>query len=145
VRKDSELGRRKFFKSAGGSVVALAIPAIAAPPDRKQTILYSSHIVQYLHSFPAIDSHDHLRPFEALWGYLETERGRGMNLFSLWSTSYYQDPSHLATWNPGERFDTWWERAKPDFDSGRATTFYRYMLSAFKDLYGVDFDAITDG
>ena len=67
-----------------------------------------------------------------------------MNLCGLWSTSYYQDPSHLTPWKSGDTFDTWWARAKLDFDNGRATTFYRYMLAAFRDLYGVDFDHISD-
>ena len=41
-------------------------------------------------------------------------------------------------------FDAWWEKAKHDFDDARATSFYRYQLPAFQDLYGVDFDQITD-
>jgi hypothetical protein len=43
----------------------------------------------YLDAVPAIDTHDHLRPFESLPGYVETDRGRGMNLSSLWRNSYY--------------------------------------------------------
>ena len=38
----------------------------------------------------------------------------------------------------------WWAKAKHDFDDVRAVSFYRYQAVAFKDLYGVDFDAITD-
>ena len=41
-------------------------------------------------------------------------------------------------------FDAWWAKAKHDFDDARATSFYRYQLPAFRDLYGVDFDRITD-
>ena len=41
-------------------------------------------------------------------------------------------------------FEAWWSKAKHDFDSARATSFYRYQLPAFTDLYGVDFDRITD-
>jgi len=143
VSRNGGLGRRDFFMAGAGSMMGLAAPPTASPEAATQTSTYH-RIAAYLHSITAIDSHDHLRPYEAIWGYVETERGHGMNLCGLWSTSYYQDPSHLTPWNPGERFDTWWERAKPDFDNGRATTFYRYMLPAFKDLYGVDFDHITD-
>ena len=42
------------------------------------------------------------------------------------------------------KFDDWWAKAKHDFDNARATSFYRYQLPAFQDLYGVDFDRITD-
>ena len=41
-------------------------------------------------------------------------------------------------------FEAWWGKAKHDFDSARATSFYRYQLPAFTDLYGSDFDRITD-
>ena len=42
-----------------------------------------------LDAIPAIDTHDHLWPFDRLPGYVETEHGRGMNLASLWRNSYY--------------------------------------------------------
>src|SRR5262249_5769439 len=35
-------------------------------------------------------------------------------------------------------------KAKHDFDDVRAVSFYRYQAVALKDLYGVDFDTITD-
>ena len=41
-------------------------------------------------------------------------------------------------------FPDWWDKAKHDFDDARATSVYRYQLPAFADLYGVDFDTITD-
>ena len=33
---------------------------------------------------------------------------------------------------------------RDDFHDARATSFYRYLLPGFRDLYGVDFDTITD-
>jgi uncharacterized protein len=93
---------------------------------------------------PAIDTHDHLWPFDRLPGYVETEHGRGMNLYGLWRSSYYPWINPLAPWQPGEPFNRWWSRAKNDFTNARATSFYRYQLPAFQDLYGVDFDRITD-
>jgi predicted TIM-barrel fold metal-dependent hydrolase len=143
MRRNSGLGRRDFLTAGTGGMASLAALHATAPQVTAQTSTYRQ-MAEYLRSIAAIDSHDHLRPFDALWGYVESERGRGMNLCGLWSTSYYQDPSHLTPWHPGETFDTWWARAKPDFDNGRATTFYRYMLPAFRDLYDVDFDLITD-
>jgi len=35
-------------------------------------------------------------------------------------------------------------QARHDFDNAHATTFYRYLLPAFRDLYGFDFDRISD-
>jgi predicted TIM-barrel fold metal-dependent hydrolase len=97
-----------------------------------------------LDAVPAIDTHDHLWPFDRLPGLMETDRGRGMTLFSLWRSSYYPQVGSLTVRQPGEPFDPWWARAKHDFDDSRATGFYRYQLPAFRDLYGVDFDRITD-
>ena len=31
-------------------------------------------------------------------------------------------------------FDLWWDKAKHDFDSARATSFYRYQFLVFQDL-----------
>ncbi len=101
-------------------------------------------IKAYLDSIPAIDTHDHLRPFDRLPGYVQTERGFGMNLFGLLNTSYYQWINPVTPWKPGEKFSEWWAQAKHNFDNARATNFYRYLLPAFRDLYGVDFDHITD-
>lgn len=47
-----------------------------------------------LDAVPAIDTHDHLWPFERLPGYEETDRGRGMTLAGLWKSSY------LGWYNP---------------------------------------------
>ncbi|MGI8961815.1 MAG: amidohydrolase family protein [Bryobacteraceae bacterium] len=137
------LGRRDILKIGTNSIVGLGMPTVAASQVAEHTAVYS-RIDAYLHSVTAIDAHDHLRPFDALWGYVDTDRGRGMNLYSLWNTSYYPWTNRLETWKPGEAFDEWWGRAKRDFDNARATTFYRYMLPAFQTLYDVDFDRITD-
>jgi predicted TIM-barrel fold metal-dependent hydrolase len=101
-------------------------------------------IKAYLDSVPAIDTHDHLWPFDKLPGYVETAQGRGMNLAGLWRNSYYTWNHPLTPWQPGMKFDDWWAKAKHDFANARAASFYRYQLPTFKDLYGVDFDRITD-
>jgi predicted TIM-barrel fold metal-dependent hydrolase len=97
-----------------------------------------------LDATPAIDTHDHLWPFDKLPGYVETEHGKGMNLAGLWHNSYYRWINPLTPWKPGQKFDDWWDKARHDFADARATSFYRYQLPAFQDLYGIDFDRITD-
>jgi predicted TIM-barrel fold metal-dependent hydrolase len=109
----------------------------------RDTTTYRRIKVQ-LDSIPAIDAHDHLWPFDKLPGYVETEHGKGMNLAGLWHNSYYRWTNPLTPWQPGQKFDDWWARAKNDFANARATSFYRYQLPAFQDLYGIDFDRITD-
>jgi predicted TIM-barrel fold metal-dependent hydrolase len=98
----------------------------------------------HLDAIPAIDTHDHLWPFDRLPGLIETDRGRGMTLYGLWRASYFPQVHGPTPRQPGEPFEPWWNRAKYDFDNARATGFYRYHLPAFQDLYGVDFDRITD-
>jgi hypothetical protein len=97
-----------------------------------------------LDAVPAIDTHDHLWPFDKLPGYVETEHGKGMNLYSLWRNSYYSWNHSLTPWKAGGKFEDWWSRARHDFDNARAASFYRYQLPAFQDLYGVDFERISD-
>src|SRR5207237_3863072 len=115
---------------SGGSAVAPPSPT----SDTRQRLL------THLRSVAAIDTHDHLWPFDRLPGYVETERGKGMNLAGLWHNSYYRWVHPLTPWKAGGKFDDWWARAKHDFADARTTSFYRYQAIAFKDLYGVDFD-----
>jgi predicted TIM-barrel fold metal-dependent hydrolase len=67
-----------------------------------------------------------------------------MTLDGLWRVSYFPQIHPPTPRQPGESFETWWGRARHDFDDARATGFYRYQLPAFRDLYGVDFDRIDD-
>jgi predicted TIM-barrel fold metal-dependent hydrolase len=122
------------------SLLAMPLPA---PAGTRASATYK-RIRAYLDSIPAIDTHDHLWPFDKLPGYVETEQGRGMNLAGLWHNSYFRGIHGLAAWKQNMKFDAWWAGAKNDFDNARATSVYRYQLPAFKDLYGVDFDTITD-
>jgi predicted TIM-barrel fold metal-dependent hydrolase len=103
-----------------------------------------SRIKAAVDAIPAIDTHDHLWPFDRLPGVVETQRGKGMNLAGIWRSSYFAGVHRLTPWKPGMPFSAWWETAKHDFDNARATSFYRYQLPAFADLYGVDFDHLTD-
>jgi predicted TIM-barrel fold metal-dependent hydrolase len=127
-------------------VIALAcilVVSQGALAGTRDTAAYK-RIKAYLDAVPAIDTHDHLWPFDRLPALVETERGRGVNLAGLWHNSYFRGVHPLAPWKPGGPFDEWWTRAKHDFDDARATSVYRYQLPAFKDLYDVDFDTITD-
>src|SRR5262245_33428094 len=130
-------------------IAVLAVPCLAltqplpayAQPTKNPTY---NRLKTHLDSISAIDTHDHLWPFDKLPGYVETERGRGMNLAGLWRNSYYTWVHPLTPWRPGMKFDAWWAEARHDFADARAATFYRYQAVALKDLYGVDFDRITD-
>ena len=111
--------------------------------ERASTTTYR-RLKAALDAIPAIDTHDHLWPFDRLPGLVETERGKGMNLAGLWRNSYFTGVHPLTPWKPGMPFIDWWAKAKHDFDDARATSVYRYQLPAFADLYNVDFDRITD-
>ena len=122
----------------------LLLPVLATSQATRDTAIYQ-RIKAFLNSVPIIDTHEHLRPFDQLSPYVETERGRGMNLYGVWARSYYGSLyRRLTPWKPGEPFAGWWSRAKHDFDDARALSHYRYLLPAFQDLYGIDFDVITD-
>jgi hypothetical protein len=124
-------------------ILALVAAGPAWAQGTRDTTTYR-RLKAALDAVAAIDTHDHLWPFDRLPGYVETPRGKGMNLAGLWRNSYFPGVHRLTPWTPGMDFDTWWARAQHDFDNARATSFYRYQLPAFTDLYGVDFDRITD-
>ena len=114
--------------------------AAAAPQQEEEEPIYR---VLERDAIPAIDTHDHLRPFEEIPGRDLTDKGRGMTLRSIWGGSYYTWTSPLSPWPEGKSFDVWWAKARHDFDDARAISFYRYVLPAFKDLYGIDFETMT--
>jgi|GEM_PF-195939 arylsulfatase A-like enzyme len=97
-----------------------------------------------LRTVPAIDTHAHLYPLEQFPGYVETKQGRGINLAALWRNSYFPWENPLTPWQPGSSFDDWWAKAKHDFPNARATGVYRSLLPAFRDLYGLHFDRLSD-
>jgi len=130
----------------------LAPPAVAQNPatlpeqDVVATRLTPTYrrLKQFLNEVPAIDTHDHLWPFDRLRAYRMTKEGKGVNLAGIWQNSYLPGYARITPWTDGMEFDDWWKSARNDFHNVRATSFYRYQLPAFRDLYGVDFDIITD-
>src|SRR5262245_58243714 len=118
------------------------VPSLAAE-DIKRSDLYR-RIRTQLDAVPAIDTHDHLRPFDEIPFRDVTDVGKGMTLRGIWQGSYYPWINPLSPWPEGKSFDIWWAKAKHDFADARATSFYRYVLPAFSDLYGVDFESMTD-
>lgn len=125
------------------AVLLLVAAGAARGQGTRETTTYR-RIKAALDAVPAIDTHDHLFPFDRLPPVHETDRGPGATLYGLWRSSYYPQINRLTPWKPGGSFAQWWNLAKHDFDDARATSFYRYQLPAFQDLYGVDFDRITD-
>jgi uncharacterized protein len=131
-----------MLRTMFGLAAALAATAAVAQ-DAKQSDAYA-RIKRSLDHVAAIDTHEHLRPFDQIPNRDLTDRGEGMTLHSLWAGSYYPWINPLSPWPAGQSFDAWWLVAKDDFADARATSFYRYLLPAFRDLYGVDFDRISD-
>lgn len=127
----------------GPLVTLVLLPAAATAQAPTRGPVYE-RLKVHLGSVSAIDTHDHLWPFDKLPGFVETEHGRGMNLASIWRNSYYTWVHPLTPWKPGMKFDDWWAHAKNDFADARTASFYRYQVVAIKDLYGIDFDRITD-
>src|SRR6185503_20288076 len=133
----------KFMVVAVLLECGLAGAVLAQSLDAKQTATYR-RLRAELDAIPAIDTHDHPMPYDRVRGRVETERGFGMTLHSLWQQSYYTWFNPLTAWPASGKFEDWWPKAKKDFDNARATSFYTYQLPAFRDLYGVDFDRLTD-
>src|SRR5262245_56562650 len=93
-------------------VDAMRLPAADDPKPINSTTYQK--LKTYLDSIPAIDTHDHLWPFDKLPGYVETENGKGMNLSSMWRNSYLTRIKGITPWKAGGKFDDWWKSAKND-------------------------------
>ena len=65
-------------------------------------------VKQHLDAVPAIDTHDHLWPFDILPGRSQTERGYGVTLAGLWQNSYYAWYNPVTPRRSGQTFDHWW-------------------------------------
>src|SRR5947199_10647917 len=87
--------------------------------DVKVTDVYQ-RIRSAIDAVPAIDTHDHLRPFDQIAERNTTDVGRGMTLHSIWRGSYYPWTNPLTAWTDGESFDSWWTKSKTDFADARA-------------------------
>jgi len=135
-----------LFLACGEAFAQLKAPVNLPEEDYVATRLTPTYrrIKRQLDATPAIDTHDHLWPFDKLRAYRETKEGRGVNLAGILQNSYLPGYARITPWTDGMEFDAWWQSAKKDFDDVRATGFYRYQLPAFRDLYGVDLDSITD-
>jgi hypothetical protein len=125
------------------ALLVVCLSRLASASDVKRTDVYR-RIRAAVDAVPAIDTHDHLRPFDQIPFRNRTDRGEGLTLRSVWQGSYYRWLHPLGSWPDGAPFETWWNASKHDFDNARATSFYRYVLPAFQDLYGVDFETMTD-
>ena len=119
------------------------LTALASADDIKRTELYR-RVRAAIDAVPAIDTHDHLRPFDQIPFADKTDRGSGMTLRGIWQGGYYTWLHPLTPWPGVGGFDEWWTKAKHDFQNARATSFYRYLLPAFQDLYGINFETMTD-
>ncbi len=126
-----------------GWMLGVCVTSTAWGQSTRESATYG-RIKAAINVIPAIDTHDHLWPFDRLPGMVETQRGKGMNLAGIWRSSYFAGVHRVTPWKPGSPFSAWWDTAKHDFDNARATSVYRYQLPAFADLYGVDFDHLTD-
>jgi len=111
--------------------------------DAKTTAVYS-RIRAALDAVPAISNHDHLHPSGRMPYADPTANGAAITLHSLWAGSYVTYNIDVPPWPADRSFGTWWKGARNCFDTVRAAGFYRYYLPAFRDLYGVDFETLTD-
>ena len=124
-------------------VLQFCVLVSTVPADDVKTTAVYDRIKAAIDAVSAVNTHDHLMPFEQIRHRDKTDRGEGMTLRSIWAGSYFPWIHSLEPWPEDGSFDTWWSKARHNFDNARATSFYRYLLPAFRDLYGVDFDTIT--
>jgi predicted TIM-barrel fold metal-dependent hydrolase len=120
-----------LLRCSRAAIVAAALVSIsiAAPA------LTHSRIRAALEAVPAIDTHSHLHTWPMLHGTREAL------FYTIWRTAYTNRVATLPARQPNESAGVWWSRAAPVIANVQATGFFRYKLAAFRDLYGVDFEA----
>ena len=103
------------------TVILTGFVAVARPVSAQATRETEAYrrIKLNLDAVPAIDTHDHLLPFEKLPGFRETAAGKGMNLAGIWGNSYWTQVGRLTPWQPKMAFDDWWKNAKNDWDNSQ--------------------------
>src|ERR1051325_1311901 len=89
-----------IHRGAMKTLLGLLMCCSAMGADTRQTATYK-RVKAALDAVPAIDTHDHLSPFEILPGYVETERGHGMNQTGLWRNSYLNWINPITPWKSG--------------------------------------------
>src|SRR6266498_3303513 len=108
MNSSSRGGSLFFFRrfSALCTSLALLVPFVtsARGDDIKKTDLYK-RIRASLDAVPAIDTHDHLRPFEEIPSRDVTDKGKGMTLHSVWQGSYYPWINPLSPWPEGKPYE----------------------------------------
>ena len=106
-------------------LAVLLLASLSPAADIKTTPLYG-RIKASIDAVPAIDTHDHLRPFGEIPNQDATDRGKAVTLHSVFAGSYFGGIHRLTPWPEGKPFDAWWAAGKHDFDNARATSSYRY-------------------
>lgn len=122
------------------SLLASTHPASAH--DIKDAAVFA-RIKASIDAVSAIDTHEHLPPFDLLRERFGAGPEKDITLWSLFQGSYFHWIHPLEPWPQDNCFATWWSKAQHNFQHAKATSFYRYLLPAFQDLYGVDFETIN--
>ena len=71
-----------------GWFIGVFATSLAWGQGTRETATYR-RVKAALDAIPAIDTHDHLWPFDRLPGLMETDKGWGMTLYGLWRASYF--------------------------------------------------------
>lgn len=125
--------------TASWAAVLLCAAAAGAPAGDSADI--AEKLKKSFAAVKAIDTHSHLRSFDELRARADPQRG--FTLRHLWTNSYLTWVISIPAWKPDADFDAWWSQTQAAFDDVRAMSFYRYMLPAFRGLYGVDFERLS--
>src|SRR3954453_4392423 len=106
--------------SAGAVLFLLGVTSeIAKAQGTRSTETYK-RIKAKIDAIPSVDTHDHLWPFERLPALTETKAGKVVNLSGLWRNSYLPGYNSISPWKSDDDFDSWWGRAKNNFDNVRS-------------------------
>src|SRR5262245_62861271 len=100
---------RNRLTAVSSVAITLWLVTPLAAEDIKRTDIYR-RIRAALDAVRAIDTHDHLRPFDEIPNRDLTDHGRGMTLHSIFAGSYYGWINPLSPWPEGASFDAWWAK-----------------------------------
>ncbi len=96
----------------------------------------------YLQHVSAIDTHDHLRPFDLLIANGASDQNPGIGFVDLLNGAYVRDLAPIPVRQANEPVAQWWEKSSETFADVRATGFYQCLRLGLRDLYGVDLNSL---
>lgn len=131
-------------RSSAACLVALILIGTQAHASGPQTDhALRQRLRMHLQSIAAIDTHDHLRPFDLLAASGTSDQHPGIGFVDLLNGAYVRALAPIPPRTTDEPIAQWWQKSSQAFADVRATGFYQCLRLGLRDLYGVELNSLS--